>query len=57
MDLNAKIKPETDICYNDHSLFRDGDCFWTVDMMQVPPAELEGLLVSHPSIADAAVIP
>ncbi|XP_008803610.2 4-coumarate--CoA ligase 2 [Phoenix dactylifera] len=24
---------------------------------QVPPAELEGLLVSHPSIADAAVIP
>lgn len=24
---------------------------------QVPPAELEGLLVSHPSIADAAVVP
>ncbi|WJX54707.1 4-coumarate--CoA ligase 3, variant 2 [Trifolium repens] len=24
---------------------------------QVPPAELEGLLISHPSIADAAVVP
>jgi hypothetical protein len=24
---------------------------------QVPPAELEALLVSHPSIADAAVVP
>lgn len=24
---------------------------------QVPPAELEALLVSHPCIADAAVVP
>lgn len=24
---------------------------------QVPPAELEAILISHPAIADAAVIP
>jgi len=25
--------------------------------MQVPPAELEALLLSHPAVADAAVVP
>ncbi len=25
--------------------------------MQIAPAELEGVLISHPSVADAAVIP
>ncbi|KAL9327865.1 hypothetical protein ACSQ67_002868 [Phaseolus vulgaris] len=33
----------------------DDDEIFIVD--RVPPAELEGLLVSHPSIADAAVVP
>jgi acyl-CoA synthetase (AMP-forming)/AMP-acid ligase II len=46
--------------------FADGDGYFTiVDRVkelikykgfQVPPAELEGVLVSHPSVADAAVI-
>ncbi|CAN1273274.1 4-coumarate--CoA ligase-like 9 [Linum perenne] len=31
--------------------------FPTVELIQVPPAELEQLLQSHPGIADAAVIP
>ncbi|EOY10077.1 hypothetical protein SCA6_002610 [Theobroma cacao] len=44
----------------------DGDEIFIVDRVkeiikfkgfQVPPAELESLLVSHPSIADAAVVP
>jgi acyl-coenzyme A synthetase/AMP-(fatty) acid ligase len=28
-----------------------------LSLVQVPPAELEALLVAHPSIADAAVVP
>jgi acyl-CoA synthetase (AMP-forming)/AMP-acid ligase II len=44
----------------------DGDYLFIVDRlkelikykgMQVAPAELEGILLSHPAIADAAVIP
>ncbi|KAJ4390376.1 hypothetical protein N0V85_007282 [Neurospora sp. IMI 360204] len=51
-------------CSGDIGLFKDG-MFYIVDRkkelikykaMQVAPAELEALLVSHPKIADAAVI-
>jgi acyl-CoA synthetase (AMP-forming)/AMP-acid ligase II len=50
----------------DIALVEDGGVFRIVDRVkelikykgyQVPPAELEALLVSHPGIADAAVIP
>ncbi|KAK6936540.1 AMP-dependent synthetase/ligase [Dillenia turbinata] len=34
-----------------------GDIGYVDDDDEVPPAELEALLVSHPSIADAAVVP
>lgn len=33
------------------------DVAWWLYILQVPPAELEALLITHPSIADAAVVP
>ncbi|WJX54706.1 4-coumarate--CoA ligase 3 [Trifolium repens] len=56
-----------EICIRGQQIMKDdNDEIFIVDRVkelikfkgfQVPPAELEGLLISHPSIADAAVVP
>ncbi|KAG6920170.1 hypothetical protein DXG01_004938 [Tephrocybe rancida] len=37
-------------------LIKYKECGWEADAATVPPAELEGLLLGHPDVADAAVI-
>jgi acyl-CoA synthetase (AMP-forming)/AMP-acid ligase II len=62
----AMIDPEGWLHTGDIGFADDDGCFFIVDRlkelikykgMQVAPAELEAVLLSHPSIADAAVIP
>jgi acyl-CoA synthetase (AMP-forming)/AMP-acid ligase II len=62
----AMVDPEGWLHTGDIGFADDDGCFFIVDRlkelikykgMQVAPAELEAVLLSHPSIADAAVIP
>ena len=62
----AMVDPEGWLHTGDIGFADDDGCFFIVDRlkelikykgMQIAPAELEAVLLSHPSIADAAVIP
>ncbi len=62
----AMVDPDGWLHTGDIGFADDDGCFFIVDRlkelikykgMQVAPAELEAVLLSHPSIADAAVIP